>query len=179
MPVQPGVVTTTAIAGGIIGTVAAGVLEYDTMTTLGFLPMVVVGFVEEGAKLIVPLAVLLLWRPSDPQGGVVVGIASGMGFATLETMGYGFQSLLAAGNVAAVDQTLLLRALLSPAGHIAWTGTAVAMLWCIPGARRRGRAVMAFLGVFLAAVSLVSLLVFVQLAHRAPRGARLRADAVA
>ena len=83
--------------------------------------MVFIGLIEEAAKLIVPVALYLLWRPRDARGGVLIGIASGMGFATLETMGYGFQALLS-GGIAAVDQTLLLRALFVPAGHIAWTG---------------------------------------------------------
>ena len=34
--------------------------------------------------------------------------------ATLETMGYGFNALLSSQSLAALDQTLLLRALLSP-----------------------------------------------------------------
>ena len=41
-------------------------------------------------------------------------------------MGYGFSALLASGSLAEVEQTLLLRALLSPAGHVAWTGLTVA-----------------------------------------------------
>jgi len=135
----------------------------------------------------VPLAVFLLWRPKDPRGGVVVGIASGMGFATLETMGYGFQALLQAGSIAAVDQTLLLRALLSLAGHVAWTGFTVAMLWRIPTAARRGRAVWAFVSAYVVAVALhatwdganslpvhvviaiISLVVLLVLVHRAHR----------
>jgi RsiW-degrading membrane proteinase PrsW (M82 family) len=120
----------TAIVGGVIGVVAAGVLEYDTLRRLGSVPMVFIGLIEEAAKLIVPVILYLLWRPQDARGGVLIGIASGMGFATLETMGYGFQALLS-GGIAAVDQTLLLRALFAPACHIAWTGMTVAMLWRI------------------------------------------------
>ena len=60
---------------------------------------------------------------------MIIGVASGMGFATLETMGYGFSALLqAAAASSASTQTLLLRALLSPAGHVAWTGLTVAAL---------------------------------------------------
>jgi RsiW-degrading membrane proteinase PrsW (M82 family) len=116
--------------------------------------MILVGLIEEAAKLIVPLALLLLVRRPDPRAGVVIGIASGMGFATLETMGYGFTALLNNGGLAAVEQTLLLRALLSPAGHVAWTGLTVAAVWRIPGAARKGRAVAIALGAFVAAVLL-------------------------
>jgi len=144
----------TAIVGGIVGTITAGTLEYDTLRRLGTIPMVFVGLIEEGAKLLVPLLLFVVVRHKDPRDGVVIGIASGMGFATLETMGYGFQVLLASRSIAAVDSTLLLRALLSPACHIAWTGMTVAMLWRIPSARSRGRAVGAFLLTYLVAVVL-------------------------
>lgn len=89
--------------------IAAGLLEYDTLHRLGALPMVLVAVIEEAAKLIITVILCLLWRPNNPRGGLLIGIASGMGFATLETMGYGFQALLA-GGIAAVDDTLLLRA---------------------------------------------------------------------
>lgn len=152
--VAPWVLITTVVAGGIVGTVTAGVLEYDALTTLGFQSMIVVSLVEEAAKLLVPFGLYLVLRPTDPRGGVVVGIASGMGFATLETMGYGFQVLLAAGSIGAVDQTLLLRALLSPASHITWTGLTAAALWRIRTAPRRGRAIGLFVLVYLVAVAL-------------------------
>ena len=192
--VRPWVVATTAIGGGVVGTVAAGVLEYQTLVTLGVLPMILVGVIEEGAKLVVPLVVFLLWRQQDPRGGVIVGIAAGTGFAVLETMGYGFQALLKAGSISAVDSTLLLRALLSPAGHIAWTGLTVAALWRLRGARRPGRAAWTFVGAYVlavglhaawdgipglvshvvvAVVSLTLLLVLIHRAHRVPARAAL------
>ena len=190
--VIPWLVATTAIVGGVVGTITAGTLEYDTLRDLGTVPMVVVGIIEEGAKLIVPFIVYLFLRPKDPRAGVIIGIASGMGFATLETMGYGFQALLSAGSLSAVDDTLLLRALLAPACHIAWTGMCTAMLWRIHSARHHARAVAAFLGTYalavglhatwdgstsvpvhivVAGIGLAVLLVFLHRAHRAPREA--------
>jgi len=180
-------VVTSAVVGGLVGIVAASALEYDTMQRLGALPMLFVGIIEEASKLLVPLLLFVLLRPRDPRGGVIIGIASGMGFAVLETMGYGFQALLSAKSVAAVDGTLLLRALLSPACHIAWTGMTVAMLWRIRSSHHRVRAGFAFLATYLAAVvlhatwdgsssrivyiivaaiGLVVLLIFIFLAHR-------------
>jgi len=151
------VVAVTAVSGGVIGTVTAGVLEFRAVERLGAGSILLVGFIEEAAKLIVPLVVLLLTRPRDPRGGVVIGIASGMGFAVLETMGYGFQELLRARSVDAVEDTLLLRALLSPAGHVAWTGLTVAVLWRVASATRKGRALGAFAGAYLLAVLLHTL----------------------
>jgi protease PrsW len=174
---------------GLIGVLAAGLLEYDTLHRLGALPMVLVAVIEEAAKLIVPVILYLLWRPNNPRGGITIGIASGMGFATLETMGYGFQALLA-GGIAAVDDTLLLRGLTSPACHVAWTGMTVAMLWRIRTADHHVRAFLAFLlsygvavslhtvwdsstslliHVGIAAFGLIVLVAFVLAARRAPR----------
>lgn len=153
--VGAGLLALVAIVGGIIGTVAAGTLEYRTLHTLGALPMFFVGLIEETAKLVVPLAVVLLVaRYRNPAAGVVIGVASGMGFATLETMGYGFNALIQSRSLATLDSTLLLRALLSPAGHVAWTGVTAAALFAIPASPHVGRAVLRFAGTFLAAVLL-------------------------
>lgn len=188
--VPAGLIALVAVLGGVIGTVAAGTLEYDTLHRLGMLPMIMVGLIEEAAKLIVPVLVLVFTRHRSPRAGVVVGVASGMGFATLETMGYGFSALLSSGSLASLEQTLLLRALLSPAGHVAWTGLTVAALWSVASAAHRGRAVLWLVGVFVAAVllhaawdgldnvwvhllvgggSVVALLVTIRRAHREPQ----------
>jgi len=57
-------------------------------------------------------------------------IAAGMGFAALETMGYGLVSFMQSrGDILILQQVLLIRGLLSPAGHAAWTGFVCAVLW--------------------------------------------------
>lgn len=152
--VPTGVIALVAVLGGVLGTVAAGTLEYDVLVKLGTVPMILVGLIEESSKLVVPLVVLIFSRHRAPAAGVIIGVASGMGFATLETMGYGFSALVRDGSLVSVEQTLLLRALLSPAGHVAWTGLTVAALWRVPGSARKGRAVLALVGTFLAAVAL-------------------------
>lgn len=116
--------------GGVVGTVVAGNLEYDVIKALGFLPMLGVGLIEESAKLIFPLAYYLQGRHRSLATGILLGTASGMGFAALETMGYSFVSLLESkGNLVVLDGVLLARGLLSPAGHAAWTGLVCAVLW--------------------------------------------------
>lgn len=152
--VSSGLLALLAVLGGIIGTVAAGTLEYDALVRLKTLPMLFVGLIEEAAKLIVPAVVLLVSRYRGAAAGVVIGVASGMGFATLETMGYGFAALLKSGSIAALDSTLLLRALLSPAGHVAWTGMTVAALFAISTSTRRGQALLRFVLTFVGAVLL-------------------------
>lgn len=153
-----GLVALTAVVGGIIGTTAAGVLEYATLRTLPWLGMLAVGVIEEAVKLFVPLVVFLAARRRTEGFGVVLGIASGMGFAVLETMGYGLTALIqTSGNVGAVDATLLLRALLAPAGHVAWSGIAAAALWRIGSQPPRRFAVGGFIVAYVGVVILHAL----------------------
>jgi len=190
VPNSTSLIVFTAIVGGLVGTLAAGVLEYDTLRSLSGTSMILVGIIEESAKLVVPVLIYLFARRADSRVGVIVGIAAGMGFATMETMGYGFEVLLTARSIAAVDQTLLLRALISPANHIAWTGMTVAMLWRVRSARNRTAAIGAFvltyvvavamhaawdgstsipLHIALAVVGYGALLIFVHRVHRVPK----------
>jgi RsiW-degrading membrane proteinase PrsW (M82 family) len=123
--------------GGALGIFVASLLEYKTLRTLGFVPMLGVGLIEEAAKLILPLAFYVRGRYLSQAAGIILGVASGMGFAALETMGYAFVTLLrSGGNLAVLDEVLLVRGLLSPAGHAAWTGMVAAVLW---KERERGR----------------------------------------
>ena len=147
--VNAGIVTFTVIAGGVLGTVAAGTLEYDTLRALDALPMIMVALIEEASKILVPAAVLLINRRLRWPAAVVLGVASGTGFATLETMGYGFTALLR-GGLAALDETLLL----APAGHVAWTGLSMGAIGRIRGSSHRSRATFIAIGVFVAVVIL-------------------------
>jgi RsiW-degrading membrane proteinase PrsW (M82 family) len=59
-------------------------------------------------------------RYRSEAAGIVLGVATAAGFASLETMGYGFVSLLQSkGNLGILDEVLLVRGLTSPAGHMA------------------------------------------------------------
>ncbi|HST66964.1 MAG TPA: PrsW family glutamic-type intramembrane protease, partial [Mycobacteriales bacterium] len=113
-------------------------------------------------------------------------------FAALETMGYAFVTLIQSqGNVAAVESILLLRGLLSPAAHMAWTGLTATALWYAADHGWKGGAVLRFLAVFVLAValhttwdsvgtipvyivlSLISLGLLTWFAHLLSRGSRL------
>jgi RsiW-degrading membrane proteinase PrsW (M82 family) len=147
-----------AFFGGVIGVVVAGRLEYDALRDLGTLPMVFVAVIEESAKLIIPAVLLTLVvvrrTRRQPSDGLVIGVASGMGFAALETMGYAFTALLSSkGSIGDVEQTLFVRGLMAPAGHTAWTGLTCGALWALaaaPGLRR----LLAFAATFAGAVAL-------------------------
>src|SRR5690349_2181148 len=149
---------TAAFFGGVVGIVVAGTLEYNTLRGLGMLPLALVALIEESAKLIVPIGLLFLILARHerrlPSDGLIIGVASGMGFAALETMGYAFTALLSSnGNIGAVEQTLFLRGLTAPAGHTAWTGLTAGALWALLAAPS-GKRLLAFLGTFAGVVAL-------------------------
>lgn len=153
-------VAVTAVVGGIIGVIAASQLEALFVPRgpgVSAVSMaVVVAVIEESVKLIVPVVIFLVLRRRSPGLGVVIGIAAGAGFAVLETMGYGFTALLTTGgDVAVVDQTLMLRALLAPASHVAWTGIVAAALWRTAEVNKPYRWTL-LIGAFLTAVALHS-----------------------
>lgn len=118
-----------SLLSGVVGVLLASGLEFTLVNPHGAWPMLAVALIEESVKLIVPVVVLAAGLARRPGSGVVVGVASGAGFAVLETMGYAFAALLRTGSLGAVDQTLLLRGVFAPACHIAWTGIAAAMMW--------------------------------------------------
>ncbi len=118
------------VVGGVLGIVAAGIVEFAVLRTMALPVMFAVGLIEEGAKLIVPLALLLRWHYTSESDGLLFGVSAGMGFAALETAGYGLVALIdSKGNVGAMEQVLLFRGLISPFGHAAWTGLVCAALW--------------------------------------------------
>jgi RsiW-degrading membrane proteinase PrsW (M82 family) len=120
----------TFLFGGVVGIVIAALLEWGTLRNLHLLSLLGVGAIEESAKLLFPIFIFLRGKYLHEVDGILIGIACGMGFATLETMGYSLVSLISTqGNVAALDGTLLVRGLLSPAGHAAWTGYVCAVIW--------------------------------------------------
>jgi RsiW-degrading membrane proteinase PrsW (M82 family) len=124
------------------------------------LPMVFVGLIEESAKLLIPIVVLLVLRRRrrlSPSDGLVIGVASGMGFAALETMGYAFTALIQSnGNIGDVEQTLFVRALTSPAAHPAWTGLTAGALFALAAAPSAKRWLI-FAATFAGAVALHAL----------------------
>jgi RsiW-degrading membrane proteinase PrsW (M82 family) len=154
--VRGGLVGATALIGGVIGVVAAGTLEYRTLQRLGVLPVLGVGLIEEAAKLIVPLVlVVVLRRDRHAADGLLIGVACGAGFAVLETMGYAFVVLIQSrGDIGVVQAVLFQRGVLSPAAHMAWTGLAAAALWRAAVEHWHARALGRFVAVFVVVVVL-------------------------
>jgi RsiW-degrading membrane proteinase PrsW (M82 family) len=147
-------VACVAALGGVIGTVLAGSLEFEATRALGALPNLLVGLIEESAKLAVP-ALILIWRKLRPLDGLVLGVAVGSGFAALETMGYSFVALVGTGGqLGPVTRLLLLRSVAAPGGHAAWTGLACAALFAIRTSDRGWFGWLRFLSVFAGVIVL-------------------------
>jgi RsiW-degrading membrane proteinase PrsW (M82 family) len=128
-------VAASVFVGGAIGVTAAGVIEYSTLTRLSISTIFGIAIIEESAKLIVPAFIFAYSRYRSQADGLLFGVATGMGFAALETMGYGTVALIRSrGDIGGLEEILLVRGLLSPLGHAAWTGMVCAVLW---GARNR------------------------------------------
>lgn len=123
--------TSCFLVGGALGIAAAGVIQYSTLTGgLNAFNLIGVSVIEEAAKMIFPLALYFLGRYRHEADGLLFGIAAGMGFAALETMGYGLVAFINTnGDIDVLRQVLLIRGVLSPAGHAAWTGFLAAVLW--------------------------------------------------
>jgi RsiW-degrading membrane proteinase PrsW (M82 family) len=148
------VLLSCALLGGVLGSAVASVLEFDTIQRLGELPTALIGLIEEAAKLLVPVGILIFTRyRANPADGLLIGVAVGMGFAALETLGYGFVGFVtlfaSGGDLTDAAGLLLLRGALGPVGHAAWTGLAAAALWWAHAQRWRPRGLAAVVGVFL------------------------------
>lgn len=118
------------VAGGVIGVATAGLLEYETLSNLNTSKLFIASFIEESTKLILPIAIYVRGHYRSEADGLLFGVASGMGFAAFETMGYGLVALInSQGNVGTLEEVLLIRGLWSPFGHAAWTGIVCATLW--------------------------------------------------
>jgi RsiW-degrading membrane proteinase PrsW (M82 family) len=122
--------TSCFVFGGMIGVIAAGFLEYQTLRNLNPGSLFGVGLIEETVKLIFPVIMFVQWKYRHEADGLLFGVAAGMGFAALETMGYALVNLVnSGGSVGTLQQVLIVRGLLSPSGHAAWTGFVCAILW--------------------------------------------------
>jgi RsiW-degrading membrane proteinase PrsW (M82 family) len=149
---------TCFVVGGLVGTAAASILEYETLRDLGVLPMLAVGLIEESVKLVVPLVIFRQRRFLAPAAGVLFGVTAGMGFASFESMGYGLAELIqSGGQIGATEALLAIRGVLSPTGHAAWTGLVCAALWRARARRPRARAYAWVAAAFLTAVVLHAL----------------------
>lgn len=109
--------------GGALGVFIASVLESFLISEFIFFTAFVVGLIEELAKILPLFLIARNLKHNIQLNGIILGVAIGMGFAALESTGYSFIAFLTTeGNLTLAVGLLILRGLLSPAAHGAWTG---------------------------------------------------------
>jgi RsiW-degrading membrane proteinase PrsW (M82 family) len=124
---------TTAMSmvyGGLLGVIAASILEPIFIQQLNAVTAFGIGFIEEFVKILGVLVVARHWRHDSELDGLILGAAAGMGFAALESSGYAFSAFLQSnGSLSATVGVTLLRGLFSPLGHGTWTAILAAVLF--------------------------------------------------
>lgn len=175
----PAVVGLTFLSGAILGLTIAAVVEPllvpsgATSAGIDLSTAILIGVIEETAKVISVAWFLRDRRLRGELDGLILGAAAGMGFAALETAGYGFASFLLGfvdtaqqggntmailfnGGVRAMNHELLVRMALAIFGHGVWTAIVCAVIW-----RERGQATFrvtpSVIAAFLIAVGLHAL----------------------
>src|SRR5947209_12891668 len=137
---DPWRVLSAFLVGGVLGVLAASILEFLLLSD-GLLAYLAVGFIEELANLLALLVVARGIAGHTVRDGIVLGAAVGFGFAALESSGYAFNALLVHDgavvrlSLGSLVMTELLRGILAPVGHGLWTGIVGGVLF---GASRHG-----------------------------------------
>jgi RsiW-degrading membrane proteinase PrsW (M82 family) len=124
---------TTAMSfvyGGILGVIAASILEPLLIRSLNIFTVFLVGVIEEFVKILGVLVVARRRRHDMELDGLILGAAAGMGFAALESTGYAFSAFMrSGGSLSATVLVTLLRGILSPLGHGTWTAILASVLF--------------------------------------------------
>jgi RsiW-degrading membrane proteinase PrsW (M82 family) len=118
------------VFGGILGVLAASLLEPIFIRQVDFVSTIAIGLIEEFTKILGVIIIARHRRHDSEMNGLILGAAAGMGFAALESTGYAFTSFLASGG--SLDQTVivtLLRSVLSPIGHGTWTAILASVIF--------------------------------------------------
>ncbi len=124
---SPRRIVTAFIIAGVLGVLAASVLESWLVYGPGPIGYLKVGFIEELVKGVA--IVLVAWglRSFATRDGMVLGATVGFGFAALESSGYALASLFVVQghqlslSLSSVLVTELVRGVLAPFGHGLWS----------------------------------------------------------
>jgi RsiW-degrading membrane proteinase PrsW (M82 family) len=120
----------TFMYGGLLGVIAASLLEPFFIRHLDLGAILRIGFIEEFAKILGVLVIARHRRHDSEMDGLILGAAAGMGFAALESSGYAFTAFLKSnGNISVAVGVTLIRGLLSPLGHGTWTAILASVLF--------------------------------------------------
>ncbi len=117
-------IITTFFVGGCASLVATLFLySIFSVEELDFFGALMVSIIEEVGKAVI---VYLIIRNSNRVSiltGLLIGASVGAGFAAFESAGYAFVSGLSVSGsqmLDAINNTILLRGMLAPGGHVAW-----------------------------------------------------------
>jgi protease PrsW len=143
----------TFLTGGVLGVLAASVLEAYLLHPSPWL-FFGVGLIEEAAKLVVLMALTRHLATKSVRDGMILGAAVGFGFAAFESAGYAFTALFTVDGLSLMQvvQTELLRGLLAPVGHGLWTAIVGGVLFSTSTRHHfavTGKLVLTYLGVSL------------------------------
>ncbi|MEU2612984.1 PrsW family glutamic-type intramembrane protease [Micromonospora sp. NPDC007271] len=149
----PGLILNTFLAGGVLGVLAASLLESYLLRPSWWL-FLGVGLIEEAVKLAVLAFLTRHLHHKAVRDGIILGASVGFGFAAFETAGYAFTALFTAHglSVPQLVETEVLRSVISPFGHGLWTAILGGVLFASSTREHftiTGRLVLAYLGVSL------------------------------
>lgn len=115
--------------GGITSlTISLIFFEIGDSLALDWLGASLAGLMEEPGKLLALLMVVNAPRYHYTLNGLLFGAAVGTGFAAFESAGYALRAGLQFDTGVMMD-SIMLRGMLAPFGHIVWTGMCAAALW--------------------------------------------------
>jgi RsiW-degrading membrane proteinase PrsW (M82 family) len=118
------------VYGGLLGVFIASIFEPLFVQRLDPLTALVVGLIEEFAKIFGLYWIMRGRKHNLQMNGIIIGAAVGMGFAAFESTGYAFDAFLGSGG--SLTDTVfvtLLRGILSPLGHGTWTAILAGVLF--------------------------------------------------
>jgi protease PrsW len=143
----------TFVVGGVLGVLAASLLESYLLRPSATL-FLGVGFIEEAVKLAALAVLTRELKVKTPQDGMILGACVGLGFAAFESAGYALMAALTEQGLSLVDLvvTELVRGLATPFGHGLWTAILGGVLFSRSGRESfllTGRLFAAYLGVSL------------------------------
>ncbi|MEW6363876.1 MAG: PrsW family glutamic-type intramembrane protease [Acidobacteriota bacterium] len=102
------------------------------------IPAMLTGVIEETGKALALLIMVRSMRYPYQLNGVLFGAAVGAGFAGFESAGYAFNS----ETVQDVFESIWMRGILAPGGHVIWTAMVGSAIWRVKGNKPFGLAML-------------------------------------
>jgi protease PrsW len=134
---------------GVLGVLGASLLESRLQAT----PLLyfAVGLIEEAVKAVLLIVVGRSLVPKTARQGALLGATVGAGFAAFESAGYAFNAAITNRGISlgALLESEVVRALLTPLGHVLWTAVFGAALFAAARNGRRYRITLGVIGVFI------------------------------